>query len=133
MSGDNAGARPFLWRAELGRLGVVPAGPVFSFSYLDLGRAITGVAQVLNMAGIAAAFVPSDNPEAGTIRKVLAFIPRLAPAVRSLAFLGGMASTVSFDARRGVLFSLDTLEVPATEGEAPPPPSQAAGEGREAF
>ncbi len=121
LAGENAGVKPFLWREELGRLGVLPQGPVYAFSYMDLGRTITAMAQVVGMAGMGAAFIPPDTPDAAKLRKVLAFIPRLAAPIRSLAFYGGMASVTGFDIDRGLMITFEAVEVPVRSPRSPAP------------
>jgi hypothetical protein len=119
LAGENAGVTPLLWREEISRLGVLPQGPVYAYSYMNLGRTITALAQVVSMAGMGAAFIPPDTPDAAKLRKVLAFIPRLAAPVRSLAFFGGMAAVTGFDTDRGIMVTVTAVEIPENEERVP--------------
>ncbi len=122
--GDPAGT-PFLWRDDVRALGTLPSGPVFAFSYIDLGRFIVNLSQVCTMGGIGAAFVPAGDPRGDTARRVFALIPRFAAVLRSMDFFGGMASTTTFDPASGRFLTVEAIEV---KDSAPQPAPAAPAE-----
>ncbi len=131
LRGDNAGDSPFLWREDYRLLGLIVPGPVLSYSYMDLGRLIVNLSQVLTMAGMGAAFVPAGEPGAENVRRLFAFVPRVAAVLRHVDFFGGMASMTTFDARSGRLLSVQAVEVKAEASERPPSQTPPAAPGKE--
>ncbi|HAK97297.1 MAG TPA: hypothetical protein DCM87_20485 [Planctomycetes bacterium] len=131
LRGDSAGGAPFLWREDLRLLGLIVPGPVYAYSYMDLGRLIINLSQVLTMAGMGAAFVPAGEPGAEQARRLFAFVPRVAGVLRHVDFFGGMASMTTFDARGGRLLSFRAVEVKAAPSEPRPSEAPPDAQGKE--
>ncbi len=132
LRGENTEGAPFLWREDLRLLGLMPPGPVYAYSYTDLGRLIVNLSQVLTMGGMGAALVPAGEPEAENVRRLFAFLPRVAAVLRHADFFGGMASMTTLDIRGGRLLSSQALEVKAAPSE-PAPEAQVKEPTRQAF
>jgi hypothetical protein len=111
LRGDGATGTPFLWRDDFRALGAAPSGPVFAFTYIDLGRFIVNLSQVCTTAGVGAAFIPAGDERGDTARRVFALIPRFAAVLRSMDFFGGRVSVTTFDSHSGRFLCVEAIEV----------------------
>ncbi|MBU0754192.1 MAG: hypothetical protein KJ645_03575 [Planctomycetes bacterium] len=93
----------------------VPAH-IRSISFEDIGGKYAGMGQFLAMSGMLTMMIPNE-PELQIVKKIAGLLPRLAPVVQALSFMGLETEYTVFDAEKSIKKSrkVSTYRIKAAE------------------